>query len=516
MEKELLKLEGITKIYSNGFIANKNVSMTVNEGEIHALIGENGAGKTTLMKILFGLEDHQEGKIYIEGKEVSIANPLDAIAKGVGMVHQHFMLVDELTVAENIVLGIEPGKAGVFDKKMAIRMTKEVSEKYNLIVDPNALVRDVSVGVKQKIELLKALIRGVKVLILDEPTAVLTPQETRELFVRLKELKALGYGIIFISHKLDEIMELCDNITVLRHGEVVGTVFASDLTEARLSRMIVGREVIETHEKDQPKRGDVVLSVKNVSYVDDIGKCRVDDVTFGIRQGEIVGIAGVEGNGQTELSEMITGMKQITAGDIAVNEKEIKGKSIAQIRKIGVAHISEDRMTYGCAADLTIYDNLASIYLDSGRFSKGPFIDHKALNQYVDECIKEFEIACDSRMSPVRLLSGGNIQKVIVAREFTSGANLIVANQPTRGIDVGTAELIHKLLYKYTREKNYAVLLISSDLNEVLNYSDRLLVMHRGKFNAHFTDVAEVTDEILGEYMLGIKNMSEEEKGDLS
>ena len=244
MEKELLKLEGITKIYSNGFIANKNVSMTVNEGEIHALIGENGAGKTTLMKILFGLEDHQEGKIYIEGKEVSIANPLDAIAKGVGMVHQHFMLVDELTVAENIVLGIEPGKAGVFDKKMAIRMTKEVSEKYNLIVDPNALVRDVSVGVKQKIELLKALIRGVKVLILDEPTAVLTPQETRELFVRLKELKALGYGIIFISHKLDEIMELCDNITVLRHGEVVGTVFASDLTEARLSRMIVGREVI--------------------------------------------------------------------------------------------------------------------------------------------------------------------------------------------------------------------------------------------------------------------------------
>lgn len=516
MKKELLRLENITKIYSNGFVANKDISFSVNEGEIHALIGENGAGKTTLMKVLFGLEDHQGGKIYIEGKEVNIANPLDAIAKGVGMVHQHFMLVDELTVAENIVLGIEPGKAGVFNIKEAVRMAREVSEKYNLIVDPEALVRDVSVGVKQKIELLKALIRGVKILILDEPTAVLTPQETEELFVRLKELSQMGYGIIFISHKLEEIMQLCDDITVIRHGRVVGTVSAEELTQAQLSKMIVGREIKEDVERDEAERGESVLIVKNVSYVDDIGRRLVDDISFGVRAGEIVGIAGVEGNGQSELSELITGMKQITAGDISVNGKEIKGKSIAEIRRTGVAHISEDRMTYGCAPDLSIYDNLSSIYMDSKKFAKGPFVDKKALGRFVDECIKEFEIACDSRNSPVRLLSGGNIQKVIVAREFTSGANLIVANQPTRGIDVGTAELIHKLLRRYTREKGYAVLLISSDLNEIINYSDRLLVMNKGRFNAQFTDMSRVTDEILGEYMLGIKNMSDEEKGDLN
>ena len=515
MEKELLRLEGITKIYSNGFIANNNVSLNVNAGEIHALIGENGAGKTTLMKILFGLEDHQEGKIYVDGQEVHITNPLDAIAKGVGMVHQHFMLVDELTVAENIILGIEPGRAGIFDQKTAVKMTQEVSERFNLIVDPAALVRDISVGVKQKVELLKALIRGVKVLILDEPTAVLTPQETRELFEQLKILRSHGYGIIFISHKLEEIMQLCDNVTVLRHGKVVGNGSVKDLDEQKLSRMIVGRDVVKKIEKDNACCGNVILSVRNASYVDDIGKFHVNNLSFGIRAGEIVGIAGVEGNGQTQLAEIITGICQLTDGDISVNGKSIKGLDIDRIRKLGLAHISEDRMRYGCAPDLTIYDNLASIYLSSNKFSKGPFMNKRALNTYVDKCIEEFEIACDSRSSPVRLLSGGNIQKVIVAREFTCGANLIIANQPTRGIDVGTASLIHKLLYKYTREMCFAVLLISSDLNEILNYSDRLLVMRHGKFNAHFTDVASVTDEILGEYMLGVKSMSDEEMGSL-
>ncbi len=514
-EKELLRLEGITKIYANGFIANSDVSLKVSAGEIHALIGENGAGKTTLMKILFGLEDCQGGKIFVEGNEVHIANPLDAIAKGVGMVHQHFMLVDELSVAENIILGIEPGKGGIFDKKMAVKMTKDVSEKFNLRVDPDALVRDISVGVKQKVELLKALIRGVKVLILDEPTAVLTPQETRELFEQLKILRAHGYGIIFISHKLEEIMELCDNVTVLRHGRVVGGGSVKDLDEQKLSRMIVGREVVSKIEKDDACCNEIVLSVRNASYVDDIGKFHVNNLSFGVRAGEIVGIAGVEGNGQTQLSEIITGIFPITDGDISINGKSIKGLNVDKIRKLGLAHISEDRMKYGCAPDLTVYDNIASIYLTSDKFSKGAFMKKKALEEYVDKCIGEFEIACDSRSSPVRLLSGGNIQKVIVAREFTSGANLIIANQPTRGIDVGTAALIHKLLYKYTREKNFAVLLISSDLNEILNYSDRLLVMRHGKFNAHFTEVSGVTDEMLGEYMLGVKSMSEQEMGNL-
>ena len=515
MAKELLKMEGITKIYSNGFMANKDISFTVNEGEIHALIGENGAGKTTLMKILFGLEDCQQGKSFIEGKECHMENPLDAIAKGVGMVHQHFMLVPNLTVAENVVLGIEPGPGQIFDKKTAIKMTEEASEKFQLKVDPNALVRDISVGLKQKVELLKALIRGVKVLILDEPTAVLTPQEVRELFVQLKNLKENGYGIIFISHKLDEVMELCDSATVLRHGRVSGFIKREDMDEKTLSRLIVGRDIVNSIEKDDASTGETILKIRNVSYVDDIGKKIVNDVSFGVRAGEIVGIAGVEGNGQNEISEMITGLLPMTEGSIVINGTEIKGLNINQIRKLGIAHISEDRMTYGCAQDMSIYDNLASIYLDNPKFIKGAFIDQKALSKYVKDCIEEFEIACDSEKSPVRMLSGGNIQKVIVAREFTSGANIIIANQPTRGIDVGTASLIHKLLHKYTREKGFGVLLISSDLNEVMNLSDRLLIMRNGKIAAQFTDTSKVNDEMMGEYMLGIKKMTEEERGEL-
>ena len=515
MAKELLKMEGITKIYGNGFMANKDITFTVNEGEIHALIGENGAGKTTLMKILFGLENCQQGKIYLDGKEVHIENPLDAIAKGVGMVHQHFMLVPNLSVAENVVLGIEPGPGQIFDKKTAVRMTEEASEKFQLKVDPNALVRDISVGLKQKVELLKALIRGAKVLILDEPTAVLTPQEVRELFVQLKSLKANGYGIIFISHKLDEVMELCDSATVLRHGRVTGFVKKEEMNELALSRLIVGRDIVNTIEKDESNVGDTVLKVRNVTYVDDIGKKLVDDVSFGVRAGEIVGIAGVEGNGQNEVSEIITGLLKMTAGSVSINGTDIAGLNIAQIRKLGLAHISEDRMTYGCAQDMSIYDNLSSIYLDNPKFTKGGFVTQDVLGQYVKDCIKEFEIACDSEKSPVRMLSGGNIQKVIVAREFTSGANIIIANQPTRGIDVGTASLIHKLLQKYTREKGFAVLLISSDLNEVMNLSDRLLIMRDGRIAAQFTDMKKVNDELMGEYMLGIRKMSEEERGEL-
>lgn len=515
MAKELLRMEGITKIYGNGFMANENISFSVKEGEIHALIGENGAGKTTLMKILFGLENCQEGKIYIQGQECHISNPLDAIDKGVGMVHQHFMLVPNLTVAENIVLGIEPGRGQLFDKKQAARMAKEVSERYQLDVDPNALIRDISVGLKQKVELLKALIRGAKVLILDEPTAVLTPQETRDLFKQLKVLREHQYGIIFISHKLEEIMELCDSATVLRHGRVTGNMERKEMNEAKLSRLIVGRDVVSEAERADTDCGETVLTVRGATYVDDIGKCMVKDVSFGIRAGEIVGIAGVEGNGQNELSELITGLLALTEGEVTVNGTSTKERDIRGIRNLGLAHISEDRMTYGCAPDLSVYDNLASIYLDSKSFTKGAFVNKKALAQYVKSCIEEFEIACDSEQSPVRMLSGGNIQKVIVAREFTSGANLIIANQPTRGIDVGTASLIHRLLRKYTREKKFAVLLISSDLNEILNLSDRLLVMRNGEFGAQFTEVDQVTDEILGEYMLGLRKMTPEERGDL-
>lgn len=515
MGKELLKMEGITKIYSNGFMANENVSLTVEEGEIHALIGENGAGKTTLMKILFGLEDCQNGKIYINGEEAKIAGPLDAIAKGVGMVHQHFMQVPNLTVAENVILGIEPGKFGLLDSKKAREMCLEASEKYRLEVNPDALVRDISVGLKQKVELLKALIKGCKVLILDEPTAVLTPQETRELFVQLKYLRDTGYGIIFISHKLEEVMELCSKVTVLRHGKVTGHGEIKDLNPAKLSAMMVGREVVMTIDKDKAQPAEPILQVRKVNYLDDIGRRLVKDLSFGVRAGEVVGIAGVEGNGQNEISEIIAGLIKRTDGEIYLNGTETNGKTIRQIRDLGLAHISEDRMKYGIAGNMSIRDNLMSVYLDNPRFINGPFLNMKEINKFAEQCVEDFEIACENAREGVALLSGGNIQKVIVAREFTGTANFIIANQPTRGIDVGTTDLIRRLLVKYTREKGVGVLLISSDLNEVLEVSDRLLVMREGRIAAHFTDVKAVTDEILGEYMLGVKTMTAEEMGDL-
>ncbi len=515
MSKELLRMEGITKIYPNGFMANKDVSLSVNEGEIHALIGENGAGKTTLMKILFGLEDCQEGKIYIDGEEVHIANPLDAIAKGVGMVHQHFMQVPNLTVAENIVLGMEPGRGPFFHSKDAVRITQEAIDKFNLNVDPNKLIRDLSVGQKQKVELLKSLIRGVKVLILDEPTAVLTPQETRELFVQLKGLRDHGYGIIFISHKLDEVMELCSRVTVLRHGKVTGHGEIKNLDPAKLSKMMVEREVDLAIEKEKAVTGDTVVHVENLNYVDDFGKLIVNDLSFGVRAGEVVGIAGVEGNGQTEVSEIISGLLKRTSGQVFLNGTETNGKTVAEIRDLGLAHISEDRMKFGMAGNLSIRDNILACYLKSGKFNKGQILSMKKLSKFVDECIENFEIACTGGTENIKFLSGGNIQKVIVAREFSSGSNFIIANQPTRGIDVGTADLIRRLLVKTTRENNNAVLLISSDLAEIMEVSDRLLVMKDGQIVAQFNDVKNVSDETLGEYMLGVKRMTSQEMGDL-
>lgn len=516
MAKELLRMEGITKVYPNGFMANKDVTLSVSEGEIHALMGENGAGKTTLMKILFGHEACQEGKIYINGAEVKIENPLDAIDKGIGMVHQHFMQVPNLSVAENVMLGIEPGKGQLFDKKKAIELTREAAEKYQLDLDPNAFIRDLSVGSKQKVELLKSLIRGVKVLILDEPTAVLTPQETRELFAQLKSLKTQGYGMIFISHKLEEVMELCDRCTVLRHGRVTGHGNIQDLNPAMLSRMMVEREVNLVIDKVPATPKETILHIEKLNYVNDFGKHIIQDLSFGVRAGEVVGIAGVEGNGQTELSEIITGLLHRTSGEITLNGTETNGKKIKEIRDLGLSHISEDRMKYGIAQNLSIRDNIASIYLESPKFKKGPFLNVKELNQFVDNCIEEFEIACTGGNEAVRFLSGGNIQKVIVAREFSCGANFIIANQPTRGIDVGTADLIRRLLVKYTREKGVGVLLISSDLNEVTEVSDRLLVMREGRISAQFHDVKEVSTDELGEYMLGVKHMTPEEMGDLS
>jgi simple sugar transport system ATP-binding protein len=511
MTKEMFRMAGITKIYSNGFIANKDISFSVNESEIHALVGENGAGKTTLMKILFGMEDRQEGSIFINGQEVQIHNPLDAIAKGIGMVHQHFMLLPSLSVAENVMLGIEPLKHGLFDFEKAVELTQAIADKYNFKLDAKAKVKDLSVGLMQKVEIIKALIKGAQVLILDEPTAVLTPQETEELFEQLKLLRNNGHSIIFISHKLEEVMLLCSRVTILRHGRSRGTFDIADVDEKKLSQLMVGRDVIMEINKDDPVRGKPVLEIRGLVQVDLSGRTNIKNINLTLYEGEIVGVAGVEGNGQKELSEIISGMTPSTGGSVILNGENIAGKSLRQIRKLGLAHIPEDRMIYGCVANLSIWENIIADRYQDKDFKTGPFMNRKKINRVVDEYIRNFEIACDNREQQVRMLSGGNIQKVVVAREFTSNCNMLLANQPTRGIDVGTAEMIRNTIVNKSRENHVAVLLISADLNEVLEVSDRLLVMREGGIVAVFKRAKDVSEETLGEYMLGIKEMGDEE-----
>lgn len=509
-------MQNITKIYPNGFMANKDVNLVINEGEIHALVGENGAGKTTLMKILFGMEDFQGGSVLLDGKDANISNPLDAIAKGIGMVHQHFMQVPSLTVAENVTLGMEPGKGMIFDQNKAAEITQQISDKYQLKVNAHERIADMGVGLRQKVEILKALVRKCRILILDEPTAVLTPQETQELFVQLKALKRDGIAIIFISHKLEEVMELCDRVTVLRHGRTVGGDVIENLDPVKISRMMVGRDVILEIDKEPAQPKETVLEIRDLKYKNTENVMIVNGVSFGIRSGEIVGIAGVEGNGQNQVAELIAGMLEPLSGTIEISGTSTKGKNVRKIREMGLAYISEDRMVYGCAANLPIRENIMADRVHTKEYRKfGLFINTKKINQKIDELIKEFEIACDDRTQPVRMLSGGNIQKVIVAREFSSGAKLILANQPTRGIDVGTTEMIRKTLVRKAREDGVATLLVSSDLNEILEVSDRLLVMKDGKIVAHFPEASKVGADLLGEYMLGVRCMTPEEMGDL-
>lgn len=503
-------MQNISKIYSNGFVANKDVTFSVNEKEILALVGENGAGKTTLMKILFGMEQPQGGQIILNGKEVHFQNPVEAIEAGIGMVHQHFMQTPSLTVAENVVLGIEPTKGLCFDMAKAIEMTQAVSDKYDLKVDAKARIQDLSIGQRQKVEIIKALVRDAKILVLDEPTAVLTPQETEELFVQIKALRENGHSIIFISHKLDEVMRLCDRVTVLRRGRIIGSENIENLNERLISRMMVGRDVVTAIDKEAPEIKKAILECRNVICLDENGKKAVNNISFSVHEGEILGIAGVEGNGQNEIAQAITGMGTYERGSIRVNGKEIKEHNVRQIRDLGVAHISEDRMLYGSAGELSIKENLISDRMFRKEFRRGPFISNKKVNEFADRCIEEYEIACDHRDEPIRMLSGGNMQKVIVAREFTSGANFIVANQPTRGVDIGTCDMIRRKLIDKTRRDGIGALLISADLNEVLEVSDRLMVFYKGKIVAFFKDVKSVSEEELGEYMLGLKAMAPE------
>ncbi len=510
---EILSMKGITKVYPNGIVANKEVDFSVQKGEIHAIMGENGAGKSTLMKILFGMEQPEEGEIHYKGKKVTLNSPSVAIDYGIGMVHQHFMLVPSLTVAENMVLGIEPKRNNVFfDFDKAVRMVEEVSKTYNLDIDPNAVVLDLAVGKKQKIEILKALLRGAEILILDEPTAVLTPQETKELFEELINLKNKGLTIIFISHKLKEIKQITDRLTILRNGRSMGVYDTKDISEQEISRLMVGRDVILTVNKTDAIPGDTVLKIEDLSFYDKGNKPVVKDLSFRLRKGEILGIAGVEGNGQGELVEMITGLKKASKGKIFINDQEATKLSVKNIRNLKTSHIPEDRMVYGVAAEGTIGENLISDRYDYPVYNTGLIQRVKDLVQKSNELIDDYSIKCDGHTQQVNMLSGGNIQKVVVAREFSSDPELIIADQPTRGIDVGSTEFIRNKLVEL-RDEGTAILLVSADLNEVMELSDSLMVMYEGEMAAYFEDASKVDEMELGMYMLGLKKMEVKEMG---
>lgn len=509
-DKVVLKAENILKVYPNGVVANKDVNLEVYEGEIHALIGENGSGKSTLMKILFGMETPEGGTLWLNGSEVKIENSKKAISLGIGMVHQHFMLVDSLTIAENIVLGAEPHKCGVFlNQKEMIRVSEEYAKKYKFTLNVNDRVENVSVGIKQETEILKALVRGAKILILDEPTAVLTPQETKILFEELRALKEQGHTIIFISHKLNEIMEICDRVTIMRHGRTVETTYVKDTSPQDISNKMVGREIVLHIDKKPAKAGQVYLEAGDITYINNIGKKMLDKVSLKLRSGEILSVAGVEGNGQSELAEVLSGMKKPVSGFVKILDHEILEFDPASFRKRQVVYIPEDRMAVGCAPDMTISENMFADKIDD-YLEHTVFLNKKRIDEKAKELVEDFKVLCVSPEQAVNMLSGGNIQKVVAARELSGDVKVVIAEQPTRGIDAGASELIRRKLVEL-RDKGAAVLLISADLNEVLELSDSCAVMYNGKVNAYFKNTVNLTEEELGYYMLGVKKQSEEE-----
>lgn len=505
---EILVAKNILKVYSNGVVANKEVNFNLGRNEIHALIGENGAGKSTFMKMLFGMEKPDDGEIIYQGETVEITSSKHAIDLGIGMVHQHFMLVDSLTIAENIVLGDEPLKSnGLIDTKKMFEIADEYNKKYGFGIDINKKVKDVSVGVKQKTEILKALVRGAKVLILDEPTAVLTPQETVELFKQLRVLKKQGHSIIFISHKLNEIMDICDKVTIMRHGKTVGTMEIAETSVEDISRKMVGRDVVLKIPKTPMEKGRIKLSVENLSYKNELGSKELEDVSFNIHSGQILGVAGVEGNGQSTLTDVLIGLKTPYKGTYKIENTTVDNFDVDNIRGQGVSMIPEDRLTNGLSATSSILDNLYSNRIEEYTMKNKFFLDKEKMLEDAMQSIKEFEIVTDSPYRQVKMLSGGNMQKVVGARELLKSSTVIIANQPTRGIDAGAAELMRRKILAL-RDSGTAVLLVSSDLNEVLELSDSLMVMYDGKINAYFESTEELTEEELGYYMLGVKSQN--------
>lgn len=496
----ILEVRGISKRFGN-IQANDNVNLNVKKGEVHAILGENGAGKSTLMNIIYGLYAPDSGEIYFEGQKLDIKGPHEAIEKGIGMVHQHFMLIPVFTVAENIVLGFEP-KGFRFNIQEAEKKILEISKKYNLEIDPKAKVGDLSVGMQQRVEILKAFYRDARLLILDEPTAMLTPQETRELFKIINNLKAQGISILFISHKLDEVMEISDRVTVMRRGKTIKTLNTKETNEQELANLMVGREVKLVVEKSEPRLGEPVLRVEKLSVKLKNGVEKVKDVSFEVRRGEIFGIAGIDGNGQNELIEAIVGLIP-SAGKIIFNGYEIQNLPTRKRYEKGIAYIPADRQQDGLVLNFTVAENIVLKRYYRKPYSNKGFLNYKTIISEADKLIHEFDVRPPDYRLFAKNLSGGNQQKVILAREFSSNPDLLIAVQPTRGMDVGAIEYIHRKLIEL-RDSGKAVLLVSLELDEILNLSDRIAVMYSGKI-MDILDSKTATKEEIGLLMIGKK-----------
>jgi general nucleoside transport system ATP-binding protein len=475
-------------------------------------VGENGAGKSTLMKVLYGLETPTSGEICLHDKVVTISNPQHAIDLGIGMVHQNFMLINSFTIAQNIVLGRETTRlSGVqIDRQRAIRDTEELSKQYGLYVEPNARVDTVPVGMRQRVEILKALYRGAEILILDEPTAVLTPRETQDLFAAVRNLVKEGKTVIFITHKLREVLEISDRVTVMRDARNVGTVNTHETNDAELARMMVGREVFMQVEKPAVQKGVSVLDVRHLTYINETGRTLLNDASFCVYESEILGIAGVEGNGQTELVEVLTGLRPAASGEAFVDSRPVLGFGPRKVREAHVAHIPEDRLTNGVALMATINDNLIIDRYYRQPFTRLGMLDLPRIQANGAEMIEQFGILTPSGDIPVGSLSGGNMQKVIVARELSANPRLLIAAQPTRGVDIGAIEYIHQELVDQ-RTRGLAILLISADLQEVMKLSDRIMVMYNGEIVGIFPNTPDLTEEKLGLYMLGAQRQPADE-----
>ncbi|HFU4484685.1 TPA: ABC transporter ATP-binding protein [Streptococcus suis] len=496
----VIEMRNITKIFGE-FVANDHINLNVRRGEIHALLGENGAGKSTLMNMLAGLLEPTSGEIVIHGKEVKIDSPSKAAHLGIGMVHQHFMLVDAFTVAENIILGSETTKAGVIDLKKAIAEIKELSARYGLEVDPTAKVADISVGAQQRVEILKTLYRGADLLIFDEPTAVLTPAEIAELLKIMKTLVSEGKSIILITHKLDEIRAVADSVTVIRRGKSIQTVAVEGATNQDLAEWMVGRSVSFKTEKIESHPKEVVLSIKDLVVNENRGIPAVKGLSLDVRAGEIVGIAGIDGNGQSELIQAITGLRKVKSGSITIKGEEVVGKSPRKITEMQVSHVPEDRHRDGLVLPLTVAENIALQTYYKEPNSKNGILNYTAINEKARQLMQEFDVRGASELVPAEALSGGNQQKAIIAREIDRNPDLLIVSQPTRGLDVGAIEYIRKRLIA-ERDKGKAVLVVSFELDEILDVSDRIAVIHDGVIHG-IVDPAKTNKQELGVLMAG-------------